>query len=296
MSIELRVCASDADLEAWLDVRRAVHPDDRTSSLAEMRGFMKPEDLRLLAYVDGELAGSGLCNRSDIAGNAFLAPRVLPDRRGRGVGAALLVRLAEHAVELGLMRGGSHVAGDDARSVAFAQRFGFAETRRDVEQVLLVDGPREPRTVEGVEFVSIAEGPELLEAAWPVAQQGYEDMPIEGLDIQLESWLAEEATLPAGSFAALAGGEVVGFAGLVRWDGDHTKAEHGLTVVRRDWRGRGVAAALKEREIAWAAANGIRELITWTQTGNENMRAVNERLGYVLRRFDISFHRDLPLP
>ena len=88
----------------------------------------------------------------------------------------------------------------------------------------------------------------------------------------------------------------VGFAGLCRWWDDDTKAEHGLTVVRRDWRGRGLAAALKEREIAWAAANGIRDLITWTQTGNENMRAVNERLGYVLRRFDISFHRDLPLP
>jgi GNAT superfamily N-acetyltransferase len=294
--IELRTCASDADLELWLDVRRAVHPEDRTSSLAEMRGFMKPEDLRLLAYVDGELAGSGLCTRSDVAGNAFLAPRVLADKRGNGVGTALLARVAEHAVELGLMRGGSHVAGDDARSVAFAQRFGFAETRREVEQVLVVDRPREPRSVEGVEFVSIAERPELLEAAWPVAQQGYEDMPIDGLDIHLDSWLVEEATLPAGSFVALAGGEVVGFAGLCRWSGDDTKAEHGLTVVRRDWRGRGVAAALKEREIAWAASNGVRELVTWTQTGNENMRAVNETLGYVLRRFDISFHRDLPLP
>ena len=51
--IELRACESDADLELWLDVRRAVHPHDRTSSLAEMRGFMKPDDLRLLAYLDG---------------------------------------------------------------------------------------------------------------------------------------------------------------------------------------------------------------------------------------------------
>ena len=293
--IELRACASDADYELWLDVRRAVHPDDRTSSLAEMRGFMKPEDLRLLAYLDGELAASGLCTRSDIAGNAFLAPRVLPDKRGNGVGTALLARLAEHAVGQELMRAGSHVAGDDERSVAFAQRFGFAESRRDVEQVLFVETPREPRSVDGVDLVSIAERPELLAAAWPIAQQGYEDMPIDGLDMHLDSWLVEEATLPAGSFAALAGGEVVGFAGLCRWWDDDTKAEHGLTVVRRDWRGRGVAAALKEREIAWAAANGIRELITWTQTGNENMRAVNAKLGYVLRRFDISFHRDLPL-
>ena len=292
--IELRTCAADADLEVWLDVRRAVLPDERTSSLEEMHRFIKPEDLRVVAYLDGELAGSGLVNRSDIGG-AHVAPRVIPAKRGNGVGTALLTRLAEHGVEQGFTHARTHVAGADERSIAFARRFGFEEQRRDVQQVLVVEEPREPRTVSGVEFVSIAERPELLEAAWPVAQQGYQDMPIEGIDIHLDSWLAEEATLPEGSFAALAGGEVVGFAGLMRWHDDETKAEHGLTVVRRDWRGRGVAAALKEREIAWAAISGIRELVTWTQTGNENMQAVNERLGYVVGKFDISFGRDLPL-
>jgi GNAT superfamily N-acetyltransferase len=292
--IELRACASDADYEAWLSVRRAVLPDDRTSSLEEMCRYVKPGDLHLLAYLDAELAGSGLVNRSDIGG-AHVAPRVLPTKRGNGVGAALLARLAEYAVERGFTRAGCHVAGEDTRSVAFARRFGFEEHRRDVQQVLVVQGARAPRTIDGIDFVSIAERPELLREAWPVAQQGYEDMPIAGIDIQIEAWLAEEATLPEGSFAALAGGEVVGYAGLMRWWDDDAKAEHGLTVVRRDWRGRGVAAALKEREIAWAAANGVRELVTWTQTGNENMQAVNEKLGYVLRRFDISFGRDLPL-
>lgn len=292
--IELRACASDADLESWLGVRRAVLPDERTSSLEEMQRFMKPEDMRLLAYLDGELAGSGLVNRSDIGG-AHVAPRVIPAKRGNGVGTALLTRLAEYGVERGFTHARTHVDGADERSIAFARRFGFEEQRRDVQQVLVVEAPREPRGVSGVEFVSIAERPDLLEAAWPVAQQGYEDMPIEGIDIHLDAWLAEEATLPEGSFAALVGGEVVGFAGLMRWHDDATKAEHGLTVVRRDWRGRGVAAALKEREIAWAAISGIRELVTWTQTGNENMQAVNERLGYVVGKFDISFGRDLPL-
>ena len=87
--------------------------------------------------LDGELAGSGLVNRSD-TGNAHVAPRVLPDKRGRGVGAALLEHLAAHAVGQGYSRAGSHVAGDDDHSIAFAQRFGFEELRRDVQQVLEV--------------------------------------------------------------------------------------------------------------------------------------------------------------
>ena len=68
--------------------------------------------------------------------------------------------------------------------------------------------------------------------------------------------------------------------------GDHDGvAEDGLTVVHRDWRRRGLARALKARELEWAAANGYREVVTWTQRGNDGMRALNEQLGYAYRRF-----------
>jgi mycothiol synthase len=291
--IAIRPCETDADLEAWLVVRRAVLPNERTASFDELKDGIKPGDLHVLAELDGELAGSGLVNRSD-TGNAHVAPRVVPDKRGRGVGALLLEHLGKHAVGEGYTRAGSHVAADDERSLAFAQRFGFEELRRDVQQVLDVRSG-EPREIEGVELVSIEVQPDLLEAAYPVAQEGYEDMPIDGLDISRETWLAEEATLPAGSFAALADGQVVGYAGLLRWADDATKAEHGLTVVRRDWRRRGLASALKQRQIAWAAANGIRRLVTYTQTGNENMQAVNARLGYFTTDVTVAFTRSLPL-
>ena len=107
--------------------------------------------------------------------------------------------------------------------------------------------------------------------------------------------VAEAATLPGGSIVALEGEEIVGFAELRRWTDEPAKAEHGLTVVRHDRRRRGLASALKERQIAWAAANGIRTLVTYTQTGNENMQAVNARLGYVTTEVTIAFGRSLPL-
>jgi mycothiol synthase len=290
--IALRPCETDADYEGWLAVRRAVLPNERTASLEELKHSIRAGDLHILAELDGELAGSGLSNRSD-TGNAHLAPRVLPERRGRGVGTTLLKRLGEHAVGQGYRRASSFVAGDDERSIAFAMRFGFEQTRRDVQQVLDI-GSVSPSEIQGVEFSSIEERPDLLEAAYPLAQQGYADMPIEGLAISVDSWM-EEATLPAGSFAALADGEVVGYAGLMRWGDDPTKAEHGLTVVSRDWRRRGLATALKERQIAWAAATGVRRLVTYTQTGNENMQAVNARLGYVTTEVTVAFTRSLPL-
>jgi len=291
--IALRRCETDSDYEAWLAVRRAVLPNERAPGLDELRSSIKPGDLNVLAELDGGLAGSGLVNRSD-TGNAHVAPRVLPDKRGRGVGTALLEHLTAHAVSQGYERAGSHVAGDDDRSIAFAHRFGFEELRREVQQVLEV-GASEAREFDAVEFVTLEERPDLLEAAYPLAQEGYEDMPIEGLDISLETWLLEGGTLPEGSFAALADGQIVGYAGLLRWADEPTKAEHGLTVVRRDWRRRGLASALKERQIGWAAANGVRRLVTYTQTGNESMQAVNARLGYVTTDVTVAFTRALPL-
>jgi len=113
--------------------------------------------------------------------------------------------------------------------------------------------------------------------------------------IKLDDWLRDEATYPDGSFVALAGGRIVGFSRLLRHDNPGV-AEDGLTVVARAWRRRGLARALKERELAWAAANGIREVVTWTQRGNEGMRTVNERLGYDYRAVSLKMLRSLPLP
>ena len=50
--------------------------------------------------------------------------------------------------------------------------------------------------------------------------------------------------------------------------------------VKRAWRGRGIATALKNAQIAWAAENGFRRLVTYNDEANLSMRGVNARLGY----------------
>jgi GNAT superfamily N-acetyltransferase len=290
--IELHVAESDEELELWRNVRRELLPNERTASVAELRaggGFM------LLAYRDGELAGSGNASKSDLGGGSVI-PRVLPAHRRLGIGTALLQRLALHSEGCGHDEVGSMV--DDAGSLAFAERFGFAETGRQVEQVRAVatDEPW-PAVPDGVGLVTVAERPELLRRLYDeLALQAFDDMPTpRKVEITPEQWESEWLDWPEATFAALAGDEIVGMAGLNR-DIDHPeRAENALTAVRRDWRGRGLARALKETTIAWASGHGIREIHTWTQTGNENMRAVNERLGYVTRDISITVRRGLPL-
>jgi mycothiol synthase len=290
--IELRIAQSDDDLELWRHVRMALLPNERTASVAELRSG---GNLLLLAYRGGELAGSGSAGKSDLGGGA-VTPRVLPEHRRHGVGTALLRRLAPHAQSCGHTEVGSMV--DDAGSLAFAQRFGFAETGRQVEQVRTV-GADEPWPVvpDGIALITVAERPELLPRLYhELALQAFEDMPTpRKVEITLEQWESEWLNWPEATFVALAGNEVVGMAGLCHDADRPDRAENALTTVRRDRRGRGLARALKETAIAWAPEHGIREIYTWTQTGNENMRAVNERLGYVTRDISISLRRGLPL-
>jgi L-amino acid N-acyltransferase YncA len=293
--IGIRRAESDADLRAWIRVRREVLPNESAGTVEELRALAMPERLLLVAELDGALAGSGYGDRSSLAGRASVAPRVLPGARGRGVGSALLRELATHALDLGVREAVALVDGRDDRSLGFARSFGFVEVDRQVEQVrALGDEGNPPPPPAGVEIVAIADRPELLRASYDLARQGYADMATDrDVSVSLDEWLREEATLPGGSFVALADGEVVGYSGLCRHDGPGV-AEDGLTVVRRGWRRRGLATALKRRELAWSAASGVREVVTWTQQGNEGMRRVNESLGFLTR--DISLTMAAPLP
>jgi mycothiol synthase len=297
-SVRVRPVETDADLEAYVRTWNAVVPDDTPSLVAQQRDRRErdPRRLYLLAEVDGQAVASGFAGPSDAADRGFIGPRVLAAFRGRGIGTALVRRLGSHLEQLGFRLAGAHVDGNDERSLAFARRFGFEEADRQVEQVrTIADEPAAPPP-PGVTFVTIAERPELLRAAYPLGAQGWADMATsEDVTISLEDWLAEEATFPEGSFVALAGDEIVGYSGLCRRGDDTTAAEDGLTVVRSDWRRRGLATALKRAELAWAAANGIREIVTWTQRGNDGMRAANERLGYVYRSVSLNMRGPIPL-
>ena len=196
---------------------------------------------------------------------------------------------------IGFARAGSLV--DDPGSLLFAERFEFGEVGREVEQVRTIGNEPRPEVPDGVEIVSVAERPELFGRTYELAVEAFQDFAVDmPLEVSRETWEREWLTWPEGSFVALAGDEIVGCAGLLR-DNDHPeRAENSLTAVRRDWRRRGLASALKRSTLAWASENGLREIYTWTQSGNDAMRAVNERLGYVTRSTCIRVRGSLPLP
>ncbi len=292
--IELHV-AGDGELDVWARLKSRVVPNEPISA-EQLRTADEPDRLLLLADLDGVVAGCGIGARSNFGGRAFIAARVLPEHRRRGVGSALVRALSAHARELGLTGVNAFVYADEPHSIAFAESYGLAGVDYQLEQVREIGAEPAPKVPTGLELVALGERrEELLRKAWPVALEGYEDMPLPGeVTYRLATWLRDEATRPEGSFAALEDDAVVGYAGLIEHASGAAVAEHGLTVVRRDRRGRGIARALKQAQLDWAARAGVTRLVTWTQQGNEAMQALNRSLGYVDESKVITFQGTLP--
>ena len=284
--MEIRALAADADLVAWADVIEAVEGVRWT--LDDMRRYVARERWCYRIATLGEAAvGASVTGPSDLDGRLFVVVRVLQGARRRGVGRRLLREAVTDARTLGRETLTSQVRATDMGSLAFAARFGFEEWLQEVELVRELSGDEaEPALLAGLEAVALAERPELVEQAWELCRDGYADMPLgHGLTIEHERWLAEEVeggrVLRDLTLVLVEQGAVVAFAGLSTYGADADAAEHGLTATRRDRRGRGLGTLLKEVQAARAARAGLRRLVTYTQEGNEAMRRVNGRLGYV---------------
>jgi GNAT superfamily N-acetyltransferase len=292
--IELRAAESDEDLEAWAAVKSAVVLGQPVTA-EQLRASDEEGRLLLLVHADGEAVGCGIAAPSHFDGLAFVAARVLPDHRRRGIGTAIAAALIDHARALGREGLSAFVDADEPGSIAFVERYGLQEADYELEQRRVLGDEPPAHVPDGLELVAVGERrDELLRAVWPIARQGYADLPLPGvISYTLEEWLREEATLAEGSFVAFEREEPVGYAGLLT-HAESGRAEHGLTVVRRDCRRRGVATALKRAQLHWAAHSGLSELVTWTQRGNEAMQGLNRSLGYVDASRSITFQGSLP--
>src|SRR4051794_2976742 len=294
--MDIAVCVTDDDYEAWRRVRIEVVPGERCDTVAELRSQDSPDRLLVIATLDGVVVGSGVADRSEIAGGGFVAPRVMPAYRRQGVGSALLTFLSEHISTMGLPELRAMVEDDDPGTLGFARHFGFVEVARRAEGVRGVgDDPPPSPPPAGVEVITLDQQPDLWAACFSTfGTEVLADFAVyEPLQISAEQWAASWAGDPM--FLAVDDGGVIGCAGLNRDTDRPERAENALTAVRRHWRGRGLASHLKRRTLRWAADNGVSEIYTWTQARNASMLRLNEHLAYVIGQTSISLARPLPL-
>ena len=258
---------TDADIEFCIRVLAEV--EGIPLSIEQMRTVQD----RLLLHSGG---GYALVNDSSVRGSAYAMVRVLPSARGRGIGSELVEAGREAARVLGTDSMWGVVRGGDEASLGFAKARGFAEVGRDVELTRkLVPG-------DGVVRSGIVELEEEHRAgAYAVAVAAMPDMVTAG-DAQarpFDEWVEQELSGPIG-FVAIEDGAVVGYATLQNFGEDTRRLEHGFTGVLPAYRRRGIATALGDGQIAWAAAHGYEQLETTTGVTNVALRRQKAKLGY----------------
>ncbi len=301
--IEIREIGPD-ELEGWLAVAAEVRPD-RGGSVADYLDWKRQaEDMAwFVASRDGEDAGAALAyvGWHSAPGTGTGEAFVLPQHRGGGVGSALFRELANWALDRGCVTLETTVSDDDAASLAWADQRGFREIGRDSRLALdltTIDTPAlDPP--EGIAIVTWADRPDLTAALYEVACEAYPDVPGEEETPMgsYEAWLSRDmrgdSDRPEATFIALAGNDVAGYSKLSFSSSRANVVMHDMTGVRRAFRGRGVASALKRAEIAWAKQAGFERLETTNEVRNEPIRRLNKRHGYSARPGVVVLHGSL---
>lgn len=289
MEVSIRSVASRDDEQVSLALynevwpRHAVTMDEVDSVKAAVIAHAD-----FLADIDGRAVGSAFIaiypHRPDVC---FVLLTVLLAFRRRGVGAGLYREISGWCRDHGIGTIDALAEENDTASLSFAERRAFTEIERNggIELELADVDPPPVDPPPGIEIVTWSTRPDLAAGIYAVAVEAYADVP-GGQEDEMETfddWLAHDmrgsSDRPEATFVALAGEEVVGYAKFALTAAQPTVAFHDMTGVKRAWRGRGIAGALKRAQIGWAKEHGYDRLVTGNEIRNEPIRRLNRRLG-----------------
>ncbi|GHH49251.1 GNAT family N-acetyltransferase [Streptomyces candidus] len=296
------------DAESVVRLRRATAPFVVTTAEAVSCGMANAHPAgryRLLLAEDnstGQVVGSlhaGLSYRSPVPGHAFGVPHVHPEHRGRGTGTELLRRAEEYLAGLGATT--LHVWTADGGDRAFAEKRGFAagHTMHHLRLALADDGvPEVPALPPGFALRSaegLGDDPHALyEADAEAARDEPGSVPV-SLD-DYDDWRRTTWDVPVLDRALTTlvyadDGRVAAFT-LAHTDG-RTRYSSGMTGVREQFRGLGLAKAAKADSLRRARAAGCLEAYTGNDAVNGPMLAVNRWCGYAHCATEVEYVRAL---
>ena len=236
---------------------------------------------------------------------------VAPAKQNQGIGGALYAHLLENLAPFIPHKISCRVRENSTQSIAFVRKRGFVEERRKWEAKLRVadfdDASWQSAYVKPHEngivirsFAELSADAGRDRKIWEAEMEMSGDIPSPDLftplsfDAYQKQVLSEPNTLAAGFFVAIdeATGAYVGISTLRSRPTDRD-LNTGLTAVKRTYRRKGIALALKLRAIEFAKSYGAGFVRTENASTNEGMLAINNALGFVRQPAWISFGKYL---
>ena len=300
----------DRDREPWVEERNAWYGPMEQGSADDWRTWesMAPDESLLRISVEdpsGRLAAmanvgaGGVVRHPDGAQSGGVS--VARDHRRKGLGSSLLAVIVDEAIRRKAPRLLSGVSASHPDAVEWAAKRGFKEIGRRIEAYVelqsfdpaAIDVRADELARSGITFRSIAEilnghdddsRERFIRALYDAEGHVWEDVP----------WATPTPHWPYERFRHMAfeSGQMIPEASVVAYDGERIagltttgkrRSQDGdtwITGVARDYRGRGLATAIKVEALSRAKAKGLRAMFTTNDEPNKAMRQVNAKLGY----------------
>ena len=221
-----------------------------------------------------------------------------PKSQGRGIASSVYDSLIDKLAQLKAVGAWAGSRENLPRLTAFYRKRGFEERQRVWESRLDVITAAPSRfqdyaervRKQGISITSLSSerksDPDALRKLHELVQTIAADIP--GPEpftpISYDQWEAFEiknpSLLPEGYMIAKDGSKYVGLSTVWRIDREPKGLGQGNTGVLREYRGRGIAIALKLSVIDYARRNGYTRVKTWNDSINAPMLAVNIKLGF----------------
>lgn len=265
------------------------------AALADRRKrYAKKEWHEQVAEVDGKLVGIAELVSTGAKDSAMCRIVVDQDYRNQRIGASLL----EFVAKIPLFQRSkvfAQVRDDEPFSLDFAEKAGFVQQAHVFESFIDPSqfdiGPFLPlieqiraSELKIVTLADLGSTEETRYKLWEIEHVTDHDIP--GLDPDVlpswedakDSWYQAPWFDPHAEFLALDGDRFVGASGLAEMATGVWSILHTCTL--REYRGRGIATALKALATNYAKEKGSRLLKTNNHSENEAMLAINRRFGF----------------
>jgi GNAT superfamily N-acetyltransferase len=288
VALIIRPLDPDTELDAYLAVCNQVSDIQLTVAdwwQQEQRVRPGRPNRHLVGEHYGRIVAVAFVGDSQMSGDAVVA-RVIVDRdqRNRGHGRSLAAAVEEQVAALDAAVVTTAVRDDDLASKAWAERRGFVVFDHVFESRLDL-APFEPTAhrwaIEGAERAGLRIEPAVGgDRLYQLVVDLFADVPAVDLDPPSRDEFQQNVLGRDGTLVLVArdGDAWVGLTIVVQM------AEGGgwnwLTGVRREYRGQGLARALKVAAIEEARRRGMRWLGAGNNAVNGPMLAVNDALGY----------------
>ena len=321
ISLELRKFLP-TEYERFAQIRTSVFPDHPLSA-QELKAF--DDNLDKTKYYlqryscfnrdTGEIVGLGDIGHIPwMFGPRRYLGRIYVDRdhQNKGVGQYMYEKLIGFLSALNASEAFAFGKEDMPVAISFLTKRGFAEKFRTWESwlnpavvnVSELSRYSEKASTAGVEISTLArelrDDPECYVKLYTLNQDLMADVPMPEpyTPLPYEQWLAfdmkDPGLIPEAYAIAKHGTQYIGLSTVRLLDKEPRGLYQALTGVRREYRGKGVALAMKLRVIEYARKNGYEKIKTENATTNAPMFGINMKLGFKRETGWIAFSKTLP--